>query len=130
MRATSSPISVCAAVIRNDGRWLLAERLAGSHLERHWEFPGGKIHAGETPAECIVREIHEELGVEVECLGELAVICHDYPEKSVELRFLECRILAGAPHGREGQAVGWFSLDEMAGLTLAPADVVFLETLK
>lgn len=129
MAGSQSPIPVCAAVICEDGRWLLAERRAGSHLERHWEFPGGKIHAGETPAECIVREIHEELGVEIECQGEVAVIRHDYPEKSVELRFLECRILSGTPHGREGQAVGWFSRAEIAGLTLAPADIAFLKHL-
>jgi 8-oxo-dGTP diphosphatase len=123
-------IDVCAAVIRRGGRWLLAERKQGSDLENHWEFPGGKLHEGESQAACITREIREELGVGIFCLGKMAEIRHVAEERTVILHFLACQLEDGEPRGCEGQKVGWFSLEEMETLLLAPADLQFLSYLK
>lgn len=123
-------IDVCAAVIRRGGRWLLAERKEGSDLENHWEFPGGKLHEGETQAACITREIREELGIGIFCLGKMAEIRHVGEVRTAILHFLACQIEDGEPRGCEGQKIGWFSLEEMEALQLAPADRQFLANLK
>jgi 8-oxo-dGTP diphosphatase len=96
-----------------------------------WEFPGGKCHAGETLAACIVREIEEELGVDVAAPEFLVTIDHTYPEKTIRLHFLRCRWpAAAAPHARDGQEFGWFSLPELRQLELAPADRRFVGWLE
>ena len=87
---TSPWINVCAAVVMRGRRFLLATRPDGTHLAGHWEFPGGKMHAGETLAACIIRELEEELGVTVAEPVEIAVIEHAYPEKRIRLHFMRC----------------------------------------
>ncbi len=121
-------IDVCAAVVRQRQRFLLATRPPGSHLAGYWEFPGGKIHAGETPEACILRELCEELGVAAVEPEFLALVEHDYPGKRIRLHFLRCRLPDGEnPHPHEGQQCGWFTLAELRALNLAPADRRFVE---
>jgi 8-oxo-dGTP diphosphatase len=123
----TTPIDVCAAVIRRDGKILLATRPPGSHLAGKWEFPGGKCAAGESTESCISREILEELHLSVRSAVPVDTLVHRYPDKTVRLFFLECDIDPGAdPVPREGQDVGWFGAREAAELDLAPADRVFL----
>ena len=85
-------IVVTAAIIERDGRFLMARRLKGTHLEGLWEFPGGKIEPGESLEACIVRELAEELGVESRIVGKRWETAHDYSTKRVELHFFDCEI--------------------------------------
>src|ERR1017187_2822789 len=88
-------VEVRAALIFRDGKLLITQRHAKAHLGGLWEFPGGKREAGETFEQCLVREIREELGIEIS-VGELfEEVAHDYPEKSVHLKFFRCQLLAG-----------------------------------
>ena len=116
-------IEVCAAVILQGDRLLLATRRPGGHLAGKWEFPGGKIASGETPARCIARELEEELHLKLLASTELFRMEHAYPEKKVGLHFMLCRVADGlVASPAEGQKCGWFSAAEAAALDLAPAD--------
>ena len=100
-------IVVTAAVIERDGAFLLTRRLDGTHLAGHWEFPGGKRHAGETLEECLAREIREELDADIEVGPEILATVHDYPERSIELRFFRCVLKSDPkPDAGTGDALG------------------------
>jgi 8-oxo-dGTP diphosphatase len=114
-------VVVAAAVIERDGAFLLTRRLDGTHLAGHWEFPGGKLHAGETLEECLAREIREELGADIEVGPEILATVHDYPERSIELRFFRCA-LESAPTPMMGQEMRWVALRDLASVQLPPAD--------
>jgi len=120
-------IDVCAAVVVEDGCWLLAQRPAGSHLAGKWEFPGGKIQLGETPQACIRRELHEELGVLAVPLDTLHTLVHAYPEKTVRLHFIRCQLAAGTrPRALEHEAIAWVRESDLPLFDLAPADRQFV----
>lgn len=115
------PVVVVAAVIEQDGAFLLTRRPAGTHLEGHWEFPGGKVHPAETHAEALRRELHEELDI-VATVGTLVhEITHAYPEKVVALYFYQCRF-EGEPKPMIGQAIRWVPRHELAALPFPDAD--------
>jgi 8-oxo-dGTP diphosphatase len=99
-------IVVTAAVVERDGAFLLTRRLDGTHLAGHWEFPGGKVHAGETLEECLAREIREELDADIEVGPQILETVHDYPDRSVELRFFRC-VLKSDPRPMMGQEMQW-----------------------
>lgn len=123
----ASLIEVCAAVMKRGSSFLLAKRHAGAHLEGHWEFPGGKVHKGETLFACMEREIKEELGIGVRAENHLATIDHIYPEKSIRLHFLSCKLDNGArPVGLLGQEIGWFDIPQILQLDMAEADRRFV----
>jgi 8-oxo-dGTP diphosphatase len=123
-------VEVSAALIFRDGKLLIAQRHANAHLGGLWEFPGGKREAGETFEQCLVREIREELGVEIS-VGELfEEVSHDYPEKSVRLKFFFCKILSG-----ELQKIGvadfrWIEITELNDFEFPAADMQLLQKLK
>ena len=121
MTAYRGTVVVAAAIIERDGRWLMARRLEGTHLEGLWEFPGGKVDPGETLEACLARELREELGVatEVGCLRWSTA--HDYPARRIELHFYDCTI-AGEPQPLLGQELRWVSASELASLPLPEAD--------
>lgn len=106
-------ILVVAAVIRREGRILIAQRPLDKHMGGLWEFPGGKVEPGEPVAQALVRELDEELGIVARDFAPLIRISHDYPDKSVCLDVWEVTGFAGEPHGREGQAVRWVTADEL-----------------
>jgi 8-oxo-dGTP diphosphatase len=123
-----SSIAVVAAVIEQGGRFLLSRRPKGTHLEGLWEFPGGKVHAGETHAEALRRELDEELGVEAN-VGELIFeTTHEYPDRTVALWFYRCALL-GRPSARLSQELRWTSRTELAGLEMPPADAGLIKQL-
>lgn len=129
---TAPPIQVSAALIFRAGRLLIAQRPPGGHLAGLWEFPGGKLEPGETWEACLRRELREELGNEVEvevgdCYEE---IVHAYPEKSVRLRFLRCRLRDGEPRPVQCSAVAWISCDQLDQYRFPPADAALLGRLK
>lgn len=114
-------IVVTAAVIERDGAFLLTRRLDGTHLAGHWEFPGGKLDAGETLAACLAREIREELDAEIEVGPEILATAHDYPGRSIELRFFRCT-LRSEPRPAMGQEMKWVALRDLRSVQLPPAD--------
>jgi mutator protein MutT len=122
-------IVVTAAVIEQDGRFLLTRRLDGTHLAGHWEFPGGKLHAGETLERCLVREIREELDADIEVGAEILTTVHDYPDRSVELRFFRCE-LKSDPQPAMGQEMRWAALRDLSAIQLPPADDELVRLLK
>jgi 8-oxo-dGTP diphosphatase len=124
------PIPVAAAVIeREEGSVLLAERPAGKPWAGYWEFPGGKIEPGEDAATALRRELHEELGIEVEALTPWITRDYAYPEKTVRLHFFRVPRWHGTPHGREGQRLAWQSPAAVAVAPLLPANAPILAAL-
>ncbi|HEY2328307.1 MAG TPA: 8-oxo-dGTP diphosphatase MutT [Verrucomicrobiae bacterium] len=129
MSAGKEIIEVSAALIFRGGKILITQRRAGAHLGGLWEFPGGKREPGETFEQCLVREIREELGVEI-FVGELfEEVAHDYPEKSVRLKFFLCKLLSGEPQPLDCAAVRWAGKAELAGFEFPAADVRLLARL-
>ena len=123
-----SSVSVVAAIIEQQGNFLLTQRQAGAHLEHHWEFPGGKLEEGETHHQALVRELGEELGVTV-TIGELALsTIHAYPDRTVALHFYRCA-LQGEPQPMLGQAMRWIPRGELVSLQLPPADAELIRLL-
>ena len=125
----SVPVIVLAAVIERDGRFLLARRLKGTHLEGLWEFPGGKCEASESHEDCLSRELREELGVEAIVGPELIVIEHAYPERIVRLHFRRCGI-DGEPQPLLGQELRWVSRAELGEIEFPEADRALVEILQ
>lgn len=123
-------IQVAAALILQEGRYLITRRTAETHLGGLWEFPGGKREPGESLEACLRRELREELGVEITVPAQFQVVCYDYPERRVELHFFRCAIQGG--HGRavDGENVRWVTPDELAKFEFPPADHPLIEALR
>jgi len=123
-------IDVAAGLVFRDGRLLITQRPAGGHLAGLWEFPGGKREPYETFEECLQRELAEELGIEVQ-VGELIEsIRHDYPEKSVHLRFHRCAWQRVEPRTLACAAFRWVGREELDQFEFPAADAKLLERLK
>ena len=130
MSAAKKIVEVSAALIFHSGKLLIAQRHAGAHLGGLWEFPGGKREPGETFEQCLIREIREELGVEIS-VGELfEEIVHDYPEKSVHLKFFLCRLLSGEPQPLDCAALEWIEKSGLDAHQFPPADAQLLVKLR
>lgn len=106
-------VLVVAAVIRREGRVLIAQRPLDKHMGGLWEFPGGKVEPDEPVEDALARELQEELGISPTAACRLIRIEHDYPDKSVCLDVWEVTAFEGEPHGREGQAILWVTSDEL-----------------
>ncbi len=126
---TLARIIVTAAVIRNGRNYFVTRRHQGVHLEGYWEFPGGKCEPGEALDHCLVREIREELGVNIQVGGELLSCTHEYPERIVELHFFNCK-LEGEPRPMLGQEMRWVPQAELRRLQFPPADDELIELLE
>jgi mutator protein MutT len=123
-------IEVSAALIFRNGQLLITQRPANSHLGGCWEFPGGKRESGETFEQCIIREIREELGVEIS-VGELFdEVSHTYPEKSVRLKFFLCQLLTGEPRPIDCAGVKWIQKAGLDEHQFPAADARLLGKLK
>jgi 8-oxo-dGTP diphosphatase len=127
---TKNCIEVSAALIFRDGKLLITQRHADAHLGGLWEFPGGKREPDETFEQCLVREIREELGVEISVGALFEEISHAYPEKSVRLKFFVCKLLSGEPQPLDCAAVRWAARPELAGFEFPAADGRLLERIK
>jgi len=114
-------IAVVAAVIEHDKRFLLTRRQDGVHLAAHWEFPGGKVGAGESHAEALRREIVEELDTDVVVQELVLETTHAYPQRTVTLFFYRCELL-GLPTPMLGQQMEWVPRAELSSLLFPPAD--------
>ncbi len=123
-------VQVAAALVFHGGRLLVTQRPAGSHLAGYWEFPGGKREAGETFKDCLIREIREELGIEIKPGQCLAQVTHSYPEKRVHIRFFLAEWEGGQPQAIGCAAWLWVSREELASLVFPAADQKLLDRLK
>ncbi|MEW6323092.1 MAG: (deoxy)nucleoside triphosphate pyrophosphohydrolase [Acidobacteriota bacterium] len=121
-------IRVVAAVIERDDAFLLTLRPEGTHLEGHWEFPGGKVHESETDADALRRELHEELGIVADVGPLVDRVRHAYPEKTVELFFYRCAY-EGEPKPMMGQLMRWVPRQELGRLPFPEADRALLQRL-
>ena len=121
---------VAGALFDAAGRVLIAQRPPGRHLAGRWEFPGGKIAAGESDADALVRELREELGVEVRRHEPVMTLVHAYPDREVELRLHSVAEFAGEARGLDGQALKWVELGALDREDLLEADRPFVETLQ
>lgn len=122
----TKPIVLVAAValVDADGRILLAQRPAGKSMAGLWEFPGGKVEPGERPEETLIRELHEELGIEVKeaCLAPLTFASHGYENFHLLMPLWVCRRWSGTVVGREGQALRWVRAHRLREFEMPPAD--------
>ena len=116
-------VAACA-LIDADGRVLIAERPAGKSMEGLWEFPGGKVEAGERPEECLIRELAEELGIAVNeaCLAPLTFASHNYPDFHLLMPLYVCRRWEGIVTPREGQRLAWVKPQRLRDYPMPPAD--------
>ncbi len=126
-------VAACA-LVDADNRILLAQRPQGKSLAGLWEFPGGKVEAGETPEETLVRELNEELGIvtKVACLAPLTFASHTYEKFHLLMPLYICRRYEGIPQGREGQAIKWVKSKALRDYPMPPADeplIPFLQDL-
>jgi 8-oxo-dGTP diphosphatase len=127
----SARVEVAAAVItRPDGCFLLGQRPAGKVYAGYWEFPGGKIEAGEAPLPALTRELHEELGIEVETAYPWLTRDYDYAHAAVRLRFFRVVKWSGSLRGRESQRFVWQSPDAISVDPLLPANAPILRALR
>jgi 8-oxo-dGTP diphosphatase len=122
-------VKAVAGILRRDNKILVAERPAGKPYSGFWEFPGGKIEAQESADSALIRELHEELGIEVSTATFLFHHEYTYPDKIVDLQIFEVREFYGEPEGRENQALCWASLAEMRGMKLLEGNWVIVDKL-
>ncbi|MEY9168698.1 8-oxo-dGTP diphosphatase [Sinorhizobium fredii] len=116
-------VAACA-LVDSDGRILLAQRPEGKPLAGLWEFPGGKVEAGETPEETLIRELEEELGIrtKVACLAPLTFASHSYDDFHLLMPLYVCRRYEGFAEGREGQLIKWVRPKALRDYPMPPAD--------
>ena len=130
----AKPILLVAAValVDADSRVLIAQRLKGKHLEGLWEFPGGKLRDGETPEAALIRELNEELGIDVEdsCLAPISFASHAYEDFHLLMPLYVCRIWNGTPRPREGQNLKWVKPARLRDYPMPPADTPLVAALR
>jgi 8-oxo-dGTP diphosphatase len=120
------------ALVDADGRVLLAQRPAGKPMAGLWEFPGGKVNPGETPEAALIRELTEELGIDVSasCLAPLTFASHSYPDFHLLMPLYVCRKWSGIPVAREGQQLAWVRPARLGEFPMPPADAPLIATLR
>jgi 8-oxo-dGTP diphosphatase len=123
-------IEVSAALVFHNRKLLITQRHANAHLGGLWEFPGGKREAMETFEQCLVREIFEELAIEIFVVGLFEEIVHDYPEKSIRLKFFICKLISGEPQLLGCAAFKWIGKSELSDYEFPAADAQLLQKLR
>lgn len=120
------------ALIDVDGRILLAQRPEGKSMAGLWEFPGGKVEEGELPEQALIRELHEELGIETweSCLAPLTFASHGYEKFHLLMPLYACRKWKGVPQGKEGQSLAWVRANDLKTYPMPPADLPLIPILR
>lgn len=120
------------ALIDPDGRVLLAQRPEGKSMAGLWEFPGGKIEPGETPEAALVRELHEELGIETwaSCLAPLTFASHSYDDFHLLMPVFACRKWDGIVSPKEGQQLAWVHAQDLKSYPMPAADIPLISVLR
>lgn len=121
-----------AALIDVDGRVLISQRPAGKSMAGLWEFPGGKLEPGETPEVALIRELKEELGIDITeaCLAPFTFASHDYGDFHLLMPLYVCRVWDGIVSPREGQSVRWARPLELRNFAMPPADEPLIAMLR
>ena len=127
--AARQAVEVAAGLVFRGGKLLIARRAADAHLGGLWEFPGGKREPEETFEQCLVRELREEVGIEVKVDEHVETIIHDYPEKVVHLEFFRCEWLRHEPEPLGCDDIRWISVHELKQFVFPAADERLLERL-
>lgn len=125
----TEPITVTAAVIRRGGRILVVRKAPGTRHAGGWEFPGGKVEPGETPEQCLVREIAEELGIDVRVTGFLCESVYAYDHATIRLLAYHTQWRAGDIRLTDHDAMAWKTPSALTEMALLPADVPVAEAL-
>jgi 8-oxo-dGTP diphosphatase len=126
-------VLVAAVVLVDpDGRILLAQRPEGKSMAGLWEFPGGKVEPGETPEAALIRELHEELGIDTwqSCLAPLSFASHGYDSFHLLMPVFICRKWKGAPQSREGQTLKWVRPPELRNFPMPAADIPLIPVIR
>jgi 8-oxo-dGTP diphosphatase len=124
-------IKVTAAIIQDsDGKYLLARRKKNSHMEMRWEFPGGKIEEGESPEDCLARELHEEFGITATIGSYFGISEFDYGEKHITLLAYRVDNFSGEFEVNAHEEIKWVKLEDFKDYHFADADIPFVEKLK
>lgn len=118
-------INVVAAVVMKEGKVFATQRGYGEFKDG-WEFPGGKVEAGESPEDALRREIREELEVEVNVGDLIDTIEYDYPAFHLSMKCYACTIAGGSPHLLEHEASRWLSADQLDSVAWLPADITLI----
>ena len=120
------------ALIDVDGRVLLAQRPEGKSLAGLWEFPGCKVEPGESPEAALIRELHEELGIDTwkSCLAPLTFASHAYEDFHLLMPVFACRKWQGVPHAKEGQKLAWVRARDLRDYPMPPADLPLIPILR
>jgi 8-oxo-dGTP diphosphatase len=123
-------VAACA-LIDTDGRVLITQRPVGKPMAGLWEFPGGKVEAGETPEATLIRELNEELGIDTSaaCLAPLTFASHAYEDFHLLMPLYVCRRWKGIAAGREGQALKWVRAQALRDYPMPPADLPLIPAL-
>jgi 8-oxo-dGTP diphosphatase len=128
------PLVLVAAVVLvdADGRVLVAQRPEGKSMAGLWEFPGGKVDSGETPEAALIRELREELGIDVaaSCLAPFTFASHAYPDFHLLMPLYVCRKWSGIPLAREGQHLAWVRPARLVDYPMPPADKPLIAMLR
>lgn len=122
-------LKVAAAIIRNNGKVLITQRLKDSHMGLKWEFPGGKIENGEDAAACLRREIREELDLKIEVGAEIMVVEHQYPDRKVILHCHWCQFVQGEAKTLGCHSFKWVSTSDMKHYDFSKADLPVVKYL-
>ncbi len=120
------------ALIDVDGRVLLAQRPDGKDMAGLWEFPGGKVEAGESPEAALIRELQEELGIDTwkSCLAPLTFASHSYESFHLLMPLFACRKWQGTPRSVENQRLKWAHASELSNFPMPPADIPLIPILR
>ena len=124
-------VAACA-LIDPDGRVLITQRPAGKRMAGLWEFPGGKLEQGETPEQALIRELKEELAIEVKeaCLAPFAFASHGYPDFHLLMPLYVCRRWEGTPQAIEEQTIKWVRPRDLSQFPMPPADAPLVPMLR
>lgn len=117
------PIIVTAAIIYNDSEFLIAQRKPGKNEELKWEFPGGKLEEGESPEQCLKREIKEELNLEIEVSDIFDVVYYEYPQITILLLVYKCKLIGGEIKLLDCNDYKWIAEEQISDFEFACADI-------
>lgn len=131
-RAVPTVLVVAVALVDPDGRILIAQRPEGKQLAGLWEFPGGKVEAGERPEQALIRELHEELGIDVKeaCLAPFVFTSHAYEKFHLLMPLYLCRRWSGTVVANEHTALAWVKPDKLRDYPMPPADEPLIAWLR
>lgn len=132
MSVSKTLLVVAVALVDDDNRVMIAQRPEGKSMAGLWEFPGGKVETGETPEVALIRELKEELAIDVTkaCLAPFTFASHTYEKFHLLMPLYVCRRWAGTPRPNEGQTLKWVRANQLSNYEMPPADIPLIAMLR